>query len=265
MTHAFYIVVVTAALCAVGACTDERRYIGEGGHVVVELRKDTEPAFANDETAIYIVEERVELPVAQPPQTALGDLTQAAKAFKDLPFPRLPWVERGDLEVQVDFKLENLDDASRFVSVTVNGFNEFDEYEPGIVVVDMEPIPDYSQWERLYDLGPKEQISGTIREDEFDEAAVDLATVVNGAPNSNQIVFFENKSETDPRSQRYVPDSIPGLAGFRLGLRTTGPGRVKLTASVRVRDVGQRLADEGAVPFPIEPELFTPVAPAPDP
>lgn len=265
MTHALPAIVVVAALASLGACTDERRYIGEDGKVEVELRMDTEPAFMDDETAIFIVEERVELPVTQPSQTALGDLSQAASAFEDLPFARLPWVERGDLEIQVDFRLANLDDESHQVSVTVNGFNEFDEYEPGIVVIDMEPVPDYSQWERLYDLDPKEQISGTIREEEFDEVAVDLATVVNGAPNSNQIVFFENKSATDTRSQRYIPEAIPGLMGFRLGLRTTGKSRIKLTASVRVRDAGQRLAAPGALPFAVEPELFTPVSPAEDP
>ena len=101
----------------------------------------------------------------------------------------------------------------------------------------------------------------TIREEDLDEVAVDLATVVNGAPNSNEVVYYDNKSYKDPRSMKFVPKVVPGLAGMRIGLRATEAGRWLLEASVRVRDAGERLADEGEQhPFQIMPQPFMPVA-----
>jgi hypothetical protein len=241
-------------------CNEERRYIGEDGFYQVALSESTPAAFESEDGALFIVEERVELPIRVPTETALEDLRQAAGNFENLPFPRMPWVERDDFAIEVDFTLSNLDDTEREVAVIINGFNEFDEYVPAAMVVDDEVQFDFSQWERLYELEPLERRNGTVREEEFDEAAVDLATVVNGAPNSNAVVFFENKSSRDERSRPYIPEVIPGLAGFRIGLRATAAGRIVLDASVRVRDPGDRLANEDDTPFMVMPEPFMPVA-----
>ena len=208
-----------------------------------------------------MVEERIPLDVIAPGDVALEDLRVAAEQFEGLPFPRLPWVDREDLGIQVDFVLSNLDDEEREIAVIVNGFNEFDEYEPGVTVIDDEPVVDFAQWERLYELEPQQRIARTLREEDFDEIAVDLATVVNGAPNSNQIVFYENKSSSDPRAEPYIPEVIPGLVGFRLGMRTTAAANVLLEATVRVRDRGERLVQEDGEILQATPEPFTPVVP----
>jgi hypothetical protein len=249
------------ALLAAG-CSEARVYIGDGGRYHVELQAGAEPTFMGmGGGAIYIVEQRVELPVRAPTAMALADLTQAATRYPMLPFPRLPWVERGALPIEVDFVLENLEDSEREIAVIVNGWNEFHEYQPGVQVIDQAPTPDYSQWEWLYKLKPKQRVTRTVREEEFDEIAVDLATVVNGAPNSNQVVYFENQSSADVRSQPFIPPVIPGLMGFRLGLRTTTASGATLDASVRVRDAGDRLADSDQMKFQVQPMIFTPVAP----
>ena len=208
------------ACLALAACAEERRFIGEDGLYQVALAADTAPALEGEdgEGALYIVETRVELPVRQPPETTLQDLQESGAQIDGLPFPRMPFVERDDLPVQVDFTLTNLDDAERQIAVIVNGYNE------------------------------------------FDEAAVDLATVVNGAPNAQQIVYFENKSATDARSKPYIPSVIPGLMGFRIGLRAQGAANAVLDVSVRVRDVGDRLASGNDALFQVMPEAFMPTA-----
>jgi hypothetical protein len=91
--------------------------------------------------------------------------------------------------------------------------------------------------------------------------AVDLATVVNGAPNSDEIVYFENNSANDTRARQYIPALIPGLIALRFGLRSTEPGLVLLEASVRVRDVGKKLAAAGETPMHYTPELFESIVP----
>jgi len=247
---------------ALTGCTDQRRYIGAGGVYQVALTADTQPAYTVGMDKLYIVEQRVEFPIVAPSQTQLGDLQKGAARFGKLPFPRLPWINRGDLAVEVDFTLSNLDGAHEHqATVIVNGIDEFYEYVPGVNIVDDNAIPDYAQWEREYTVKPNERLTRTIREEEMDEVAVDLATVVNGAPNSNEVVFFENKSYSDPRSKPYVPKVVPGLAGFRFGLRATDPGRWLLEASVRVRDHAGLLADEGNKhTYQIMPQPFMPVA-----
>jgi hypothetical protein len=172
-------------------------------------------------------------------------------------------VEREDLGVQVDFVLYNLDDEERQVAVIVNGFNEFHEYVPGVTVIDDEAVVDYAQWEKLYELAPQQRMARTLREEDFDEMAVDLATVVNGAPNSNEVVYYENKSGEDPRAEPYIPEVIPGLVGFRLGLRATAAANVLLEATVRVRDSNERLVEEGGEVLEARPEPFAPVVQEP--
>jgi hypothetical protein len=247
---------LTLLLAIAGACADERRFAG-GVHQVA-LTEDTPAAFTLEDAQLFVVETRIELPIRRPPDIALQDLRQAADSYDDLPYRRLPWVERGDVEVEIDFSLTNLDDESRQASVIVNGFNEFHEYVPGVIVVDDEATAEFAQWERLYALGPRERIERTIREEQLDEVAVDLATVVNGVDNPNNVVFFENQSATDERNREFIPEVVPGLAGLRLGLRATEAGNLLLEATVRVRDTADRLASEGEEPFRARPEPFMP-------
>jgi hypothetical protein len=249
------------AFIALG-CSDERTYIGEDGGYHVEIMADAMPAFVGDRgETLFIVEQRIEVPVLAPAAAELADLEQAAAQHPGLPFPRAPWVKRGALAIEVDFALENLADSEQEIAVIANGFNEFHEYQPGVVVIDEVPTPDYSQWEWVYKLAPRQRVGRTIREEEFDEIAVDLATVVNGAPNSNQVVYFENNSSNDPRSEPFIPALIPGLCGFRLGLRTASAAGATLDASVRVRDAGGLLADPDDEMLRVQPQTFTPVAP----
>jgi hypothetical protein len=252
------IALVLGLIASVFGCNGDTRYVGDGGLYQVALTTSTPAAFTSMRDMIYIVEQRVELPVRKPSPTELDDLQKAAGRFGKLPFSRLPWVARGDIELEVDFTLSNLDAQTHEVTVIANGFDEFYEYQPGVTTADDQAIPDYAEWERLYKLEPKQRITRTIREEELDEAAVDLATVVNGAPNANEVMFFENKSATDPRSKPYIPAVIPGLMGLRIGLRATALGRVVLEASVRARDVGSKLADSGQPLFQVHPQLFTP-------
>ena len=249
-------------LCVLAiACGDDRVYIGDGKLYQVALTAMTAAALESDEGALFIVETHAQLPVRQPTGTELADLSSGVKQYKNLPYARLPWVERGELELQVDFVLSNLDNAKHDIDVIINGANEFHEYVPGVVEVEDAPLPLHSQWERRYTLAPRERKSVTVREEELDEVAVDLATVVNGAPNSDEVVYFENKSSSDPRSMKYIPEVIPGLTGLRLGLRATQAAPILLEATVRVRDVGNKLAEAGEARMRLEPALFDSVVP----
>jgi hypothetical protein len=249
-----------SSCCAVlllAACHVEPEYIGDGKLFQVALTADTAPALSiDDEAALFIVETRAELPVRAPTAAERASLARGS-----MPYPRLPWVRRDDIAIQVDFTLTNLDDAPRNIDVIINGANEFHEYVPLVLMDEDQAIPLHAQWERRYDLQPLQRVAATVREEELDEMAVDLATVVNGAPNSDEVVYFENNSATDTRSRPYIPRVIPGLTALRLGLRANQAANAFLEVSVRVRDEADKLADDDEPLLEQMPELFESVIP----
>jgi hypothetical protein len=250
-----------ALSCCIGlalvACRVEPEYIGDGKLYQVAITADTVPALSIDEeAALFIVETRAELPVRAPTAAERSALARAS-----VPFPRLPWVARDDIAIQVDFTLTNLDAEPHNIDVILNGANEFHEYVPRVLMDDEQAIPLHSQWERRYDLGARQRLAATVREEELDEIAVDLATVVNGAPNSDEIVYFENNSASDQRSKPFIPKVIPGLIALRFGLRATEAVNVLLEVSVRVRDEADKLAHDDEPRLEQMPQPFESVVP----
>lgn len=261
---------LAATLVLATGCLTEQRYMDPegGGPWVIAMQPDTPAFFESDDGNVYIVEARVpfefRMPTAEE-EAALGDV-----AGLDIPYATLPYVRRDDIEVQIDWTLSNVSDQRVTTAVTVNGFNEFHEYNPGVQVVDEEVIADFSQWERTIVLNPGERRTGTIREEEMDEVAVDLATVVNGVTNANQIVYFENQSANDRRSMMFIPGVVPALTGVRMGLRLTsedtesGPPPAVLEFTIRIRDNRQILVQGNDDPWPLPtPTLFGPADIAP--
>jgi hypothetical protein len=265
---------VSASVWALAGCNMDQRYVAPIGMACPDpmgcvtwqlaMTPATPPLIEGEEASLFVIETRVELPVRAPTDDQFAALSEPT-----VPYPRHPWVTRGDYEMEMEYTISNLSTDGIRVAITLNGFNEFHEYVPTARIVDDELQVDYAGYERVYDLGPGERITATVREEEIDEIAVDLATVVNGAPNSNQIVYFENQSSLDPRSQPFIPMVVPALTGMRMGLRVeTGAGGtappVALEASLHVRDPSDRIVGEGDVDhmwvLPV-PAPFMPVAP----
>lgn len=263
------VLILPFALFAAG-CLDEQRYLTPegGGPFAFAVTMDTPPFFTSRDGDLFIVEERIEIPFREPTAEELAELGDIGDM--QVPYAQLPWLRRGDFELQVDYTVSNLDpERSVDVAVTVNGFNEFHEYVPGVSIVENMLVADYSGWERALRLGPNERRSGTVREEELDEIAVDLATMVNGAPNANQIVHPQSQSAVDPRSQAFIPDVIPALTGMRIGMRViTGPGApppaLLMELTVRVRDVRHVLVQGDDEPWVAPtPAVFGPMDIAP--
>jgi len=250
---------IVATIALTTGCLSEQRFIAPegGGPWVISIDETTPPFLESEDGNLYMVEQRVEFAFREPTAEESAELGNLAGM--QVPWGSLPWLRRGDLEVQVDWTLSNLSESTVQTEVIVNGFNEFHEYNPGAQIIDDEVVADFSQWERSIRLGPGERRSGTIREEELDEVAVDLSIVVNGVPNANQIVYFENQSFNDRRSQMFMPDVIAALHGVRVGLRTDSAEPVALEVTVRVRDERGVLVQGEDIPWTAPaPALFAP-------
>lgn len=254
--------VLVLAVAGLFGCTAEQQF-GNNGIFAFAIDENTPPIMeSEDNGSIYWVEQRIEIPIMPPTpeqEAALAGVDVGATGW-----PRGPWLVRGQLPVSLDVTVSNLEpadpmnpDASNRVTLTINGINEFDEYVPGIEETILGFDVHFSQWEWQFDIKKGERRTFTIREEQMDEVAIDLATVVNGAPNPNEVVYFANQSTHDPRSQAYIPPVIPGLVGVRVGLMETGLARVVAETSVRTRDVGGRHAPEPTAEQP-HPEWTIP-------
>jgi hypothetical protein len=237
------------ALCG---CLTEQRYDVLGGEV--ELTEDMAPIFVSDEDdAVYRIDAPFELLITPPKDAELAQLTREV-AGKTMNYPRLPWVALHDLALQLDYALTNLGAEPKTAMVFVDGVNEFQYYAPG-------PL-DLHQWEYRVTLQPGQRVSGTITELELDEVAVDLATVINGAPNSNLVVDRNSQSSRDPRVKAFLPAVVPGLVGVRAGIETTEAAHVLLELTIRVSDLHDRAASRGKEHWMLpQPAAFTPIVP----
>ncbi len=248
-------------LCTSG-CLEEQRYAVERERLA--LPPGATPAFVDDDdNPIFVVQRTFRLPIRPPSSEVLQALAQGAQG-KDLPFPRLPWVQREDLELRIDYVVENNSDQAVTALVFVDGINEFFVYTPG--------PEDFHQYERRLLVEPGQRVEGTITELEMDEVAIDLATAVNGAPNTALVVQFQGQSGRDPRVAPYIPSVIPALVGFNMGLQTgalgdeDAPPALVLRLSARVQDHGDRITARGERSWELPtPAPFVPVVPQEEP
>ena len=264
-----------ASAAALGGCNLEQRYVmAPGGGLYNAAITETTPAFLEaEEDALFMVETRIDFPIHAPNAMEMSALWTDAV----MPFPRRPWVERDDYQIELELVVSNLEDSRVLTTITVNGINEFNEYVPSAQIIDDDLVVDFANWERTYLLAPGERRIVTVREEELDEIAVDLASVVNGmecGTLANEITYFMNQAGIDPRSTACIPALVPGLVGVKLGLRVQGPlgappPTVVVEASVRIRDVHDRLAAATETPWDVASESppvpFTPPLPAPMP
>jgi hypothetical protein len=246
--------VLLAALAC--ACVEEQRYVVE--NAAFAMSADTEPAFVNDDDdELFIITRTFSFPISPPSELVLGRLN-GAPAELVAPFPRAPWVTVDDVAYTLDFVVQNASDAPLSVLVGLDGVNEFNVYTPG--------PEDLHQWERRFAIpaGGREHFS--VIAQEMREIAVDLATVVNGAPNSNLVVQFENQSGRDDRVKPYIPKAIPGLVGVVASLTTSTAASVQLELSVRAEDHGGRVPRRGDARWELPaPAPFMPVVPEAEP
>jgi hypothetical protein len=111
-------------------------------------------------------------------------------------------------------------------------------------------------------LDPGQVYSGSVREDDFDEAALDLDAIGRfGATPASVLI---NRSEVNPIGLEMIPTGYVRPAFFRVQVTFSATTHMRLEFLLRVRDDAQQLQrHQGAVFEPDPPAYVPPMVPPP--
>jgi hypothetical protein len=147
------------------------------------------------------------------PETASDMATRDALATKL--GVMVPYVKVGDIDIEVEYTIHNLDTMPGQVKVDLNGANEWFVYDPTAIVLnpgddEAPPTPPLAG-DIPVDVPAMGSIDGVFREDQLLEASIDTDSVTRGHVNPFAATLKINKN--DPSFQpltAYVPPALVG-------------------------------------------------------
>jgi hypothetical protein len=210
----------------------------------------------------------VELPF-RPPRPEEAEDLRAESATRGF---AVPWLRSDAVNVSVLYTIKNLGDRPATAHLEVDGASEFASYDVVALraAAEMAAINNEDEIVILplitttpIILDPGQQVSGTLREDDFDEAALDLDALSRfGATPAEVLINSSKKSNVG--LAMLPPNHIrPALYRVRVGL--IGSGHLRLEVVVRVRDEASQLLLTGGDPFAPAPMPYTPPMMMPSP
>jgi hypothetical protein len=193
---------------------------------------------------------------------AASDMRERARLAQELAPVMVPYVKIGDLEVQVEWTIKNLDMTPGRAKIQLNGANELFSYDPSIIVLDpgndeAPPTPGLTG-DIPIDVPAGGERSGLFTEDELREAAIDLDQITRGNINPFRatLTVSKNAKEFQPLTppmptvldymQMPVGPAIPReafAAIIRIDLVFKPTTHMVLEYDVRVRDLRGILHD----------------------
>jgi hypothetical protein len=211
------------------------------------------------DTDLFVVP--VRQPTAQEAQALVDEQTKLG-----LPMP-VPWVAVRDIDIEINWSLKNLEDKEVLTRVTVNGGNEFGDYDktlyadPTAPPEDQMAPPDLMGGGVLVPLGAGATRSGVFREDQLREAALDLEAITRFPSPTDAFhtpfIVLVRQSSASAIGLEGIPAGDVTPAMVRMSILLESNGKTTLDYSVRVREKGtprDKLSTEGA------PDLYVSTA-----
>ncbi|HEX3473740.1 MAG TPA: hypothetical protein VHT91_01800 [Kofleriaceae bacterium] len=216
-------------------------------------------------------------------ETAADKKTRDALAAKLAPI-QVPYVKVGDLELDVEWTIKNLDTKPGQALIELNGASEFFVYDPSMINLAPPDAEDPPKTPGLagdipIDVPAGGSVSGLFTEDELREASIDLDQVTRGNVNPFRAVLTVSKN-----AESFQPMTAPVLnaAGeitqspmgppvpreafaemVRIDLVFKPDHHMTLDFNVRVRDLRGILDDMLLSAKPAELQMFAPMPYAP--
>jgi hypothetical protein len=239
--------VVTSA--GLAACANDPEYI--------PAPDPMEAGIADMTGKLSVAKASLQLPIKT--ESSDDAKARAALAAKLDPI-EVPYVRVGDLEIEVEWTIQNLDTTDGQAKIELNGANELFSYDPSIIVLDpgddeAPPTPGLTGDVPL-DVAAGRTISGLFTEDQLREAAIDLDQITRGNVNPFFATLTVSKNAqsfqpltpsmppapgaSEPPKQDPVGDPIPREAFAeitRIDLVFKPTTHMVLNYTVRVRDL----------------------------
>ena len=195
----------------------------------------------------------VQLPIKT--ETASDKAKRDALAAKLAPIA-VPYVRIGDIEIEIEYTIHNLDSKPGKATVELNGANEYFAYDPSTIQLapddeDAPPTPGLGG-DIPIDVPASGQVSSLLTEDDVREAAIDLDQITRGHFNpykatltvSKNAKQFQPVTELRPGVENYMqePDgpAIPREAFAeltRIDIVFKPDRHMSLEYNIRIRDL----------------------------
>lgn len=215
--------------------------------------------------------------------------TAADKAKRDALAARLapilvPYVRVGDLELDVEWTIKNLDTKPGQVKIQLNGANEFFSYDPSIINLAPPDAEDAPKTPGLtgdipINIPAGGTVSGLFTEDDLREASIDIDQVTRG--NINPFRAVQTVSKNALTFQPMTPPAVNAAGEItqspmgppvpreafaemvRVDLVFKPDRHMTLSFNVRVRDLRGIMHDMLLSANPAELQMFDPMPYAP--
>lgn len=149
---------------------------------------------ANPNAGPSIAKSSLTLPIK--PETAKD--AAARMALQQKLGVMVPYVKVGDIDVEVEWTIKNLDNMAGQAVVELNGANEFYAYDPTLITItvgdDAPPTPGLAG-DVPIDVPAYGEVDGVFREDQLEEASIDLDQITRGNVNPFAAMLTIDKND----------------------------------------------------------------------
>ena len=183
---------------------------------------------------------------------------------------KAPWLRRDQVAISVQYAISNLDTKAGKAQLYVDGANEFTTYDRAAIAAAAAAAMPMNNDEVIVlpllqtipvEVQPGETVKGTIREDDFAEAELDLDAI--GRWMAPPAAVLINASEVNPIGLEHVPPNEVVPALYQVTVSLVAQRHMRLDFLVRVRDSRERLLDQAHAgdAFAPKPMGYTPPPP----
>jgi hypothetical protein len=177
----------------------------------------------------------------------------------------IPWIQRDHVHIEMTYQVTNTDTKTGMWNIGVDGANEYTKYDENIVAMTLgmgnndppQYIPLIPVTPQV--LGPGQSVSGTVREDDFNEAELDLDAIGRWMAPFNAVLI--NNSQVNPIGLSMVPANVVIPALIEIDVSFSADAAMTCQYDIRVRDDNSQLLHDSAnTLFSPTPTLFVPPA-----
>ena len=175
----------------------------------------------------------------------------------------VPWLREDRVHIELRYSVTNYGDSEGTFSLNLDGASEFYRYDEEAVAAAFtaanEKPPEIGGLMTVIKqtLSPGEVYQGTVREDDFSEASLDLEAM--GRFMGNFLALLINRSDMSPLGLEMVPPKLIRPALWEITPRFNADQHMGCQFLVRVRDDDRRLWEDGDPELMPNPETYMPV------